>query len=60
MISELASQNAPLQAVLFGLLLFVGIFSGIVLWTFRKGSNAKYDEASRLPLEQEDDIVTER
>ena len=36
-----------------GLLLFVGVFSGVVLWVFRKGSSESYQKMSSLPISEE-------
>jgi cbb3-type cytochrome oxidase subunit 3 len=36
----------------FALVLFFGLFIGMLIWVFRKSSRGLYDELSRLPLEQ--------
>lgn len=51
MIRELASQHAPLQWVVSGLIMFVVIFTAITVWTFRKEGKASYEKYSKLPLE---------
>lgn len=35
------------------LLIFLGLFIGIVIWVFRKDSNKIYQEASRVPFAPE-------
>jgi cbb3-type cytochrome oxidase subunit 3 len=37
-----------------GLLLFVAAFVGIVIYTFLRRNRAKFERASRLPLEDDD------
>jgi cbb3-type cytochrome oxidase subunit 3 len=34
---------------------FLGVFVGILFWSFRKGSTGVYETASRLPLEQREE-----
>lgn len=34
-----------------GLLLFLAVFIGVFLWSFRKGSDLTYDEAGKAALE---------
>jgi cbb3-type cytochrome oxidase subunit 3 len=36
-----------------GLVLFVGFFVLTVIWIFRRGSTAKYNQTSNLPFEDE-------
>ncbi|MFL5814928.1 MAG: cbb3-type cytochrome c oxidase subunit 3 [Bdellovibrionia bacterium] len=35
----------------FGLLLFMGVFTGALMWVFRKGSGEFYAKLSDLPLD---------
>lgn len=42
----------------FACLLFVVVFTGILIWTFRKGSKKLYDQCGHIPLE--DDFKNER
>jgi len=33
-------------------LLFVGVFLGILIWTFRRGSKKVYEECGQIPLNE--------
>jgi len=48
--SWLAGQGLTVAPAV-ALLLFMGIFSGVLVWIFRPGSRAQYDREARLPLE---------
>ncbi|MEE9590365.1 MAG: cbb3-type cytochrome c oxidase subunit 3 [Hyphomicrobiaceae bacterium] len=37
------------------LLLFIALFVGVLVYTFWPGNKARFDRASRLPLEQDTD-----
>ncbi len=37
---------------MIGLLIFVFLFIGIVYWTYKASNQQKFDEAARLPLEE--------
>ena len=39
--------------ILFGLLLFVACFAGILIWTFAKSNKEKFQLASQIPLHEE-------
>ena len=36
------------------LLLFVGLFVGILVWVFRPGARKSYDEQAQIPLREEE------
>jgi cbb3-type cytochrome oxidase subunit 3 len=49
----LMAAGSPLNWSMMGLLLFCMIFTGIVIWTFRRGSKEKYDKMAQLALDTE-------
>ena len=42
-----------INLTVFACVLFVVVFSGILYWTFRKGSKAFYDKIGNIPLEED-------
>ncbi|MBT3583959.1 MAG: CcoQ/FixQ family Cbb3-type cytochrome c oxidase assembly chaperone [Halobacteriovoraceae bacterium] len=40
----------------FALLLFVFLFTGMIFWVWRRESNKVYQEASMLPLQEENKL----
>lgn len=48
----LALFNMPLLP-LIGLLIFVALFVGIVIWTYHSSNQEKFEASARLPLEDE-------
>jgi cbb3-type cytochrome oxidase subunit 3 len=52
--SWLADQGLTVAPAV-ALLLFMGIFIGVLVWIFRPGSRAQYDHEARLPLEDSRD-----
>lgn len=53
MIRQLAAEHALLGIALVELVVVLCLFGGIVLWTYRKGANQKYQAMANLPLESE-------
>lgn len=44
--------NFPhIDVTLVALMIFMGIFIGMLVWIFRKNSTQVYDKLSKLPLE---------
>jgi cytochrome c oxidase cbb3-type subunit 4 len=41
-------------SALAGLILFVGLFAGVLLYVFWPGNAKGFDEASRIPLAKDD------
>jgi cbb3-type cytochrome oxidase subunit 3 len=37
----------------WGMILFLTVFVGMFLWTFRKGSKKYYEEIQQLPISEE-------
>ncbi len=37
----------------WGMILFLSVFVGMALWTFRKGSKKYYEEIQQLPINEE-------
>jgi cbb3-type cytochrome oxidase subunit 3 len=50
-LSEMIAHLAPATYTVVGLILFVGVFAGIVARTYWPGSAAAQDRVNRLPLE---------
>lgn len=40
-------------SALFGLLLFMGVFIAVVIYTFRPGSKKIHDEHAQIPLNED-------
>ena len=40
-----------------GLLLFMGVFLGALVWVFRKGSREFYSNLSDLPMKEDDESL---
>lgn len=36
-----------------GLIFFLALFLGVLVWTFRPGSRRKFDDASRIPFKED-------
>jgi cbb3-type cytochrome oxidase subunit 3 len=53
MMSEALSRFPMVWLSCVGLLLFLGVFIGAVLWATRKGSGAIYERMGAIPLEEE-------
>jgi cbb3-type cytochrome oxidase subunit 3 len=51
MIREVLSRFTMTWLTSFACVLFVMVFVGILLWTFRRGSQKFYDECGRIPFE---------
>jgi cbb3-type cytochrome oxidase subunit 3 len=49
--SEVLRNFSMINLTVFACVLFVVVFSGILFWTFRKGSKAFYDKIGNIPLE---------
>jgi cbb3-type cytochrome oxidase subunit 3 len=47
------SQFSDIYLVAIGFFLFFSVFTGAVLWVYRKGSQKHYDYLSQLPLREE-------
>ncbi|MGF1622849.1 MAG: cbb3-type cytochrome c oxidase subunit 3 [Rhodomicrobiaceae bacterium] len=43
-----------------GLLIFVALFIGVLIYTFWPGNKKRFDRASRIPLEDDEDQPTSR
>jgi cytochrome c oxidase cbb3-type subunit 4 len=48
-------QAATVLAQTIALILFVGLFVGILAFVFWPGNKKKFDEAAQLPLEDDND-----
>jgi cytochrome c oxidase cbb3-type subunit 4 len=48
-------QTATVLSQTIGLILFVGLFVGILAYVFWPGNKAKFDEAAELPLDDDND-----
>ena len=50
-----AMQYFPdINLTVAGMLIFLLVFIGVILWVWRKGSTEVYEAASQLPLKKED------
>ena len=54
MIKVLMANSVDLLLVILSLVLFVLLFSGIVLSTYRKGCKERYKNLANLPLQPEE------
>ena len=52
MIKEALSKFPHIDLSLIALMIFVGIFVGMIFWIHRKNSKALYDKIANLPLEE--------
>jgi len=43
-----------------GLLIFVALFVGVLIYTFWPANRKRFDHASRIPLEDDEDKTTSR
>jgi cytochrome c oxidase cbb3-type subunit 4 len=43
-----------------GLLIFVALFAGVLIYTFWPANRKRFDRASRIPLEDDEDQTTSR
>ena len=48
-------QAATVLSQTIALILFVGLFVGILVYVFWPGNKAKFDEAAELPLDDDND-----
>ncbi|MTD92748.1 CcoQ/FixQ family Cbb3-type cytochrome c oxidase assembly chaperone [Hyphomicrobium sp. xq] len=48
-------QAATVLSQTIALILFVGLFVGILAYVFWPGNKAKFDEAAELPLDDDND-----
>jgi cytochrome c oxidase cbb3-type subunit IV len=48
-------QTATVLSQTVALLLFMGLFIGVVVYAFWPGNKKKFDEAAQLPLDDEKD-----
>jgi cytochrome c oxidase cbb3-type subunit IV len=46
---------ATVLSQIVALILFVALFIGVIIYVFWPGNKKKFDEAAKLPLEDEDD-----
>ncbi len=53
MISQYASQFADVPVASAFLVLFLVIFTGIIAWVLRRGSQQQYAQIAALPLDGE-------
>ena len=53
MIKEFLSASAPLKLEIYGMVVFLFVFSVIVFWVFRKSGKAYYSKLEQLPLNKE-------
>lgn len=51
--NALMASGSPLDWAMLGLILFCMIFIGIVVWTFRRGSKAKYEKMASMAIDTE-------
>jgi len=47
-------ESATTVSQIVALLIFVGLFLGVIIYVFWPGNKKKFEEASKLPLEDED------
>lgn len=47
-------ETAKAFSGMAGLLFFMIIFIGVVIWTFKPGSKNKMDEASKIPFKEDE------
>jgi len=50
MLSQVASKFPMIWLTCIGLLIFLGVFLGVLAWVFRKGSEEVYAKAALFPL----------
>ena len=50
-LSEIMSQSGLEGWAEIGLVLFLAIFAGVLVYTFRRRNQAKFDRARRMPLD---------
>lgn len=56
-----ALSNYPYAALsAFALLIFLGIFLGMLTWVFRKGSREAYQRIAELPLNEQIESFSRR
>ena len=48
-------QTATVLSQTIALILFVGLFAGILAYVFWPGNKKKFDEAAELPLDDDND-----
>ena len=48
-------ESASAFSQVAALLIFIALFIGVILYVFWPGNKKKFDEAAKLPLEDEDD-----
>lgn len=46
-------QTVKEFSALFGLLLFMGLFIGVVIYTFRPGHKKDFEEHAQIPLNED-------
>ena len=51
--NEVLQKFAMPGLTAFACVLFVVVFAGMLIWTFRKGSKEFYDKCGNIPLEDE-------
>ncbi|MBP7844888.1 MAG: cbb3-type cytochrome c oxidase subunit 3 [Proteobacteria bacterium] len=51
--SEVLQKFSMPGLTVFACVLFVVVFSGMLIWTFRKGSKSYYEKCGKIPLEDD-------
>ncbi len=51
MLSQVASKFPMIWLTCLGLLIFLGVFLGVVAWVFRRGSTELYQQLAGAPLD---------
>jgi cytochrome c oxidase cbb3-type subunit 4 len=48
-------ESMQTVAAIVGLFIFIGLFIAVLVFVFWPGNQKNFDEASRIPLEKDDD-----
>jgi len=56
MIREWMSSNAQLNMEMLGLVIFVGVFTIINFWVFRKSGKKFYEDQAKMPIMKEKEL----
>ncbi len=51
MLSQVASKFPMIWLTCLGLLLFFGVFLGVLFWIFRRGSTEHYQQMAAVPFQ---------
>jgi cytochrome c oxidase cbb3-type subunit 4 len=54
----LTYEDVRAVTAMLGLLLFVGLFAGVLIYVFWPGNRARFHHASSVPLEKDPDDMT--